>query len=195
MHQISSPREQVGVNQHGPLRFGREEILMWLPQGSEKADPWRSSLDEGLESVEEVGAATFWPSWGGMAEESLGCLMCLSLPTSGVPAPQHREPAGGSCVALQGLLQGSVPWQAEKRHWGNIKFFHFDPSSPWDWQDLTLQFSNPLLYPYLGKNSIFIVAFSSLHQWYLSVCYVLESVAVMTIFTLQNYRKEVFFFP
>lgn len=175
MHQISSPREQVGVNQHGPLRFGREEILMWLPQGSEEADPWRSSL--GISHAPQGRGS-------GVHGGGRGCVL-LALPRGngggnpwGVscasphvrrprsPAPRAR---GGSCAAPLGLLQGSVPWQAAKKTLREYKipplwsFFPLRLTRPY-LSYVRSQFSNPLLYPYLGKNSIFIVAISSLHQ-------------------------------
>lgn len=143
MLQISSPREQVGVNQHGPLRFGREEILMWLPQGSEEADPWSSSL--GISHIPQGRGS-------GVHGGGRGCVLlalprgngggipgvsCVPLPMSGVPASQRREPAGGSWVALLGLLRGSGHDRQQIRHWGSIKLLHSDPSSTWDRQDLT----------------------------------------------------------
>lgn len=176
MHQISSPREQVGVNQHGPLRFGREEILMWLPQGSEEADLWRSSL--GISHIPQGRGS-------GVHGGGRGCVLlallrgngggipgvsCVPLPTLGIPALQHWEPRGGSCGALLGLLQCQCSDRLQKRHWGNIEFLHKIPSffplrlkRPY-LSYVHLQCSNPLLYPYLGKNSIFIVTVSSLHQ-------------------------------
>lgn len=173
MLQISSPREQVGVNQHGPLRFGREEILMWLPQGSEEADPWRSSL--GISHTPQGRGS-------GVHGGGRGCVLlalprgngggipgvsCVPLPMSGVPASQRREPMGGSWVALLGLLQESVPWQAANKTLREYKtpplwsFFHSGLTRPY-LSYVHLQFSNRLLYPYLGKNSIFIVAISFL---------------------------------
>lgn len=41
--------------------------------------------------MEEVGAASFWPFRGGMAEESLGCLVCLSLCQASLP-PSAESP-------------------------------------------------------------------------------------------------------
>lgn len=197
MHQISSPREQVGIKQHGPLRFGREEILMWLPQGYEEADPWSSPLGishipqgRGSESMEEIGAVTFCPSRGGTSPWGIS----HASPHVRRPCSQWREPMAGRCVALLGLQQGSVPWEAAKK---TLREYIIPPLWPFFPLRLTrpylsyvrLQFSNPLLYPYLGRNTIFTVAISSLHQQPLSVCCILESIAVMTIFTLQSYRK------
>lgn len=179
MHQISSPGEQVGINQHGPLRFGREEILMWLPQGYEEADPRSSPLGIshipqgwGSESMEEIGAVTFCPSQGGTSSWGVS----HASPHVRRPCSQWWEPVAGRCVALLGLQQGSVPWEAATK---TLREYIIPPFWPFFPLRLTrpylsyvcLQFSNPLLYPYLGRNTIFIVAISSLHQQPLSAVF------------------------
>lgn len=107
MHQTSSPGEQVGVNQHGPLRFGREEILMWLPQGSEEADPWRSSL--GISHTPQGRGS-------GVHGGGRGCVL-LALPrgngggipgVSRVPSPHVRRPCSPALSARGWKLCGSA---------------------------------------------------------------------------------------
>lgn len=79
--------------------------------------------------MEEVGAASFWPSRGGMAEESLGCLVCL-LPTSGVPAPGAERPRLEAVWLCRGSCKGQRRGRQQKGHRENTEVLHFDPSSP-----------------------------------------------------------------
>lgn len=169
MHQISSPREQVGVNQHGPLPFGREEIVMWLPQGSEEADPWSSSL--GISNAPQGRGSGVHGGGRGCVllallrgNESLGCLTCLS-PCQEPPLPVARA-RGWKLCGSAGASARVDAMRSSKRTTEGIYNSSTLTLFPFETDNLSyvhLQFSNPLLYPYLGKNTIFIVAIS-LHQ-------------------------------